>query len=154
MLAETLNRRDFMRTTGLLAAAAILPWQLTGCGDGADISTDWETRATELEGLTAIRTEINPGPWGEKVGGHLPTVEVASDKSSVTVRTNHGMSEEHYISTIYIRDQDGVVIGLQEFSPSDAEPVAMFTLPLGTTSVTAYSYCNLHDHWMTEAYTL
>lgn len=154
MIATELNRRDFLKTTGLLATAAFLPTQLIGCGDGADVNNDWETRATELEALTEVRTEANPGPWSEKVGGHLPAVEFDMDNTNVTVRTSHGMSEDHYITTIYIRDQNGVVVGLKELNPTDSEAAADFTLPEGTTAITAYSYCNLHDHWMTESVTI
>lgn len=78
------------------------------------------------------------------------------DKSlnEVTVVTNHGMSEEHYITTIYVRNQNGLVVGLKEFSPTDVEAKVIFHLPKGTTKVTAYSNCNLHDHWMTEPVTI
>lgn len=159
MLNSSLDRREFFKRTTLLAGVAFLPAKLIGCGteeEGTEVNTLWESRATDLESMAGkqIRTEADPGPWEAKVGGHLPEMTVDNALNQVTVVTNHGMSEEHYITTIYVRDQKGFVVGLKEFSPTDAEAKVIFPLPKGTTSVTAYSNCNLHDHWMTEPVTI
>ena len=145
-----INRRSFMKAAGILGAVALVPTQFLGCGDGSTTTNDaWETRASELEGLQDIRTAAKPGPWAEKVGGHLPALSFDANGAAV-VTVDHAMSEEHFISTIYIKDQDGLVMGAQEFSGTDAAPTVTFTLPKGTTEVTAYAYCNLHDLWMAD----
>jgi len=63
----------------------------------------------------------------------------------------HPMSSSHYISTIYIKDQNDDVVFLLQFDPnaivSSTIPVATFTLPPSVTSVTPYEYCNLHGLW-------
>jgi desulfoferrodoxin (superoxide reductase-like protein) len=154
-MTPTLNRRDFLKQSGVLASLAFLP-SLVGCGTGSDdevsINSTWESRATELEAKADIRTANKPGPWGEKVAGHLPAVDVEHTSKQLTVATAHGMSEEHYITTLYVRNQDGIVIGLKEFSPTDAEPKAVFSYPKGTTKITVYSHCNKHDNWMIEMF--
>ena len=157
--SDAMDRRSFIKTSGLLATVAFIPTQLWGCGDGVDevtVNEDWETRAGELESRPGkdVLSADNPGEWAEKIGGHVPQVELNMGEGSITVRTNHGMSEDHYIPTLYVRNQDGIVVGLQEFSGTDAEPVATFTLPKGTKSVIAYSFCNLHDHWKSESTTV
>ena len=157
--SEVMDRRSFIKTSGLLATVAFIPSQLWGCGDAVDevtVNADWEARAGDLEsrpGKEVLCSE-NPSEWSGKVEGHVPQVELNMGEGSITVRTNHGMSEEHYIPALYVRNQDGIVVGLQEFSGTDTEPVAMFTLPKGTMSVIAYSFCKLHDHWKSESTTV
>ena len=154
-MTTNLNRRDFLKQSGVLASLAFLP-SLVGCGSNSDsdvsIDSGWETRADELEAKADIRTANKPGPWGEKVAGHLPAVAVERNSKQLTVVTAHGMSDEHYITTLYVRNQDGIVIGLKEFSPTDTEPKAVFTYPKGTTKISVYSHCNKHDNWMIEKF--
>lgn len=58
---------------------------------------------------------------------------------------------EHYVSTIYVKTDTGVVAGLIEFSSSDASPPSVtFVLPAGTKTVTAYEYCNIHGLWASK----
>ena len=159
MLDSNLDRREFFKRTTLLAGVAFIPFKLIGCGteeESSEVNAAWESRATDLESMAGkeIRTAAKPGPWEAKVGGHLPEMTVDNALNQVTVVTNHGMSEEHYITTIYVRDQNRLVVGLKEFFPTDAEARVIFPLPKGTTSVTAYSNCNLHDHWKTEPVTI
>ena len=65
------------------------------------------------------------------------------------------MTEAHWLTTIYGRDQDGVVIHLIEFVARGAgaatAATTSFSIPSGTTSMTAYAYCNLHDAWSSVA---
>jgi desulfoferrodoxin (superoxide reductase-like protein) len=61
------------------------------------------------------------------------------------------MTPEHHITTHYIKNQKGIVIGLKEFAATDTEAKSTFTLPKGTTSLTVCSNCNLHDLWSAPA---
>ena len=155
-LNQPLNRRSFIKRTSALIGLSLLPIPLTRCGaltpgiDEVTIDQAWEDRASELEAHGELRTATNPGPWAEKIGGHLPAVSLEAGSGQLTVITSHGMNADHYITTLYIRNQDGIVIGLKEFSPQDPEAKAVFTYPKGTIKVQAFSFCNLHDHWMAE----
>ena len=52
---------------------------------------------------------------------------------------------------IFVRDQAGHVIHLQELTARGAGVMTAATTTFrprtGTTSITAYAYCNLHDLW-------
>jgi desulfoferrodoxin (superoxide reductase-like protein) len=56
----------------------------------------------------------------------------------VTIVTKHPMTPEHHITTHYIKNQKGVVIGLKEFASTDTEAKSTFALPKGTTALTVY----------------
>lgn len=57
----------------------------------------------------------------------------------------------HYITTIYLRgvvDGKDVVVGLWEFSSTDAAPPTVrFVIPAGVKSVVAHEWCTLHGLW-------
>ena len=97
---------------------------------------------------TALTWE-DPGEWVDKAPSHVPSVTIEAGKA--TISTEHVMSNAHYITHQYLRDQDGVLIGLVEHANDDEGATATSTLPSGTTQVTAYSYCNLHDLWISDA---
>lgn len=62
---------------------------------------------------------------------------------------------EHYVTTIYVKTDTGVVAGLIEFTSSDpAPPSVTFVVPPGTKSVTAYEFCNLHGLWASKPLTV
>eukprot|EP00754_Rhynchopus_humris_P012846 Rhum_TRINITY_DN14307_c1_g1::Rhum_TRINITY_DN14307_c1_g1_i2::g.79716::m.79716 len=50
----------------------------------------------------------------------------------------------HFIDVIYVKNQDGTVIAAGSMSPVGGQPVLEFEVPVGTTSVTAYAFCNTH----------
>ncbi|OAD21094.1 Desulfoferrodoxin, ferrous iron-binding region domain protein, partial [Candidatus Thiomargarita nelsonii] len=96
-----------------------------------------------------VYTAENPGQWAKKVGGHLPKVSIEGNK--ITITTDHGMSEKHYIVRHTLVSEDGKVLGAKTFSPSDEEAVSTFDLPEGPISkLYATSFCNKHDLWVTE----
>lgn len=141
---------------------------------------NWESRAKQLEASGNIYTEAAPGPWAGKERSHVPTIVADTMmKNRVTVLVNHVMQKatlvdggvpdagdagedadaapvqvttpEHYVTTIYVRTDTGVVAGLVEFSSSDASPPSVtFVLPAGTKSVTAYENCNIHGLWASK----
>jgi len=65
-----------------------------------------------------------------------------------------GRTRGRWIDHIYLRDRDGVVVGLQVFDGTGADAPATFSLPDASTSVTPYSSCNLHGLWMGDSGTL
>lgn len=148
-----MHRREMLQSTlGLVTAAAAVPF-LAACSDddgGAPINEAWEERASGLE-ATGTYTATSPGPWAGKEAGHVPAITAAG-----LIETMHGQTvndpeeEDHYITTLYVRDQDGVVIYLTELDGTEEAPTASFTPPEGTTQMTAYSYCNLHGLWMSD----
>ncbi len=143
------NRRQFLKHAATIATVVAVP-ALTGCDDGEEnsgpeINMAWEDRATELEATTW--TADNPG---DKPEVHLPEVTYNAGARTMTVSVPHVMEAGHYITTIYIRDQDGVVLGLQEYETPSADgdpPSVDLSLHESTTAVVAYAYCNLHQNW-------
>jgi desulfoferrodoxin-like iron-binding protein len=157
-----MQRREMLKTTmGLFATAAAVPL-LAACGsddpEGAPVNDAWETRASELEASqSAEYTAAAPGPWAGKEGGHVPSL---TSGATATIETMHGQTvgvpdeDDHFITTLYVKDQDGVVIHLLELDGSEEAPTSSFTPPEGTTQMTAYSYCNLHGLWMSDTVTV
>jgi desulfoferrodoxin (superoxide reductase-like protein) len=148
-----MNRRAFLGLVGATAVAT--PACTLGVGDAPEPTsgvTDpaWEIRATQLEQANGIFTAAAPGMWAGKEATHVPSVAFNAD-GSVTVSTTHGVAEDHWITTIFVRDQRGDVIHLKEFVGRGTGVVAAatttFTPRAGTTSITAYAYCNKHDLW-------
>ena len=102
--------------------------------------------AFEAEG---VLTAAQPGPWEGKAPGHVPQVTFQPG-GGVELFTDHPMSPEHYITAQYVKDQDGNVLGFATHEGTDAEARARFTLPAGTTQITAYSHCNRHGDWSAD----
>ena len=160
------NRREFLKRSSLVAVTVAVPAWVLGCGSkspspkgpgGGDMSggdmaaaepnSEWEARASELESNTVLTT-AEPGDWDGKAGSHVP--QVSFEDGAAVIFTGHPMTEEHWITVHYIKNQDGMVIGLQEYAGTDAEAKTSFELPEGTTEITAYSHCNKHDHWSAD----
>ncbi|MEN8141566.1 MAG: desulfoferrodoxin family protein [Thermodesulfobacteriota bacterium] len=130
-----MNRRNFLKTSMAVAAATTI----SGAG-----------KAMACSSLTGIvYSSSNQGKWQGKAGSHAPQVKVSG--SSVEVTTKHGMAQKHYIVRQTLIGADGTVLGEKTFTPAD-KPTATFTLPAGYKGhITATSFCNLHDLWITEA---
>lgn len=74
---------------------------------------------------------------------HVPVIEVVDGGYKVTVGTTlHPMTEAHYIEWIELLE--GSTLQKKFLQPGDA-PEAIFKTDAKT--VTARSYCNLHDFW-------
>ncbi len=131
------KRRDFIKTALALAA-------------GATLGKSTIARAgSKLEFSGVIYTAENPGKWDKKVNSHAPKVKV--DGKKVTIKTLHGMSEEHYIVRHTLVCEHGKVLGEKTFYPSDKKAVSTFTLPeKHAKKLYATSFCNKHDLWVTE----
>jgi superoxide reductase len=119
--------------------------------DVADGSAEYTAYAFcnlhEVWSAPLVRTGDRPGPWPDKVNSHTPTITIDGD--SATVVTPHPMSEEHYIVSLYITDQEGNMISKVQLNPTDnPEATHTFELPSEVTSVTPWSLCDDHDLWM------
>jgi len=97
-------------------------------------------------------TKENPGRWGKKIAGHLPSVEVSKGSKGVKVQvfTAHGMSGyEHYIVKHVILDKDFNYIDEKMFDPmKDKAAVSEFDLGKYKGTLNVLSVCNKHDTWL------
>ena len=60
---------------------------------------------------------------------HLPSIAI--DGNQVTVETNHGMSNKHFIVRHTLISKDGEVLGEKTFTPDDDDAISSYTLPDG-----------------------
>jgi superoxide reductase len=96
-----------------------------------------------------VFTNDNAGRWKAKKGSHLPKIEAAGGK--VTISTKHAQSDDHYIVRHTLLLEDGTVVGSTTFTPED-KPLSEYELPSNYTGkIFATSFCNLHDLWLNEA---
>lgn len=146
------HHRDPIKSLVILALVAAVPI-VHGCTsnqEGPEIDPRWEDRAAELGRLT--RSDDDPGPFNPDM--HVPYSSYDASRRMVTVDVPHAMESGHRITAIYIRDQDGIVIGFHELpTPTGGEeaPSVEFVLHETTTAIVAYAHCNLHDNWMEPA---
>ena len=130
------NRRNFLKI-GLIAAAGLTSSHvLASPGKGKDLPDN------------IIYSEDKPGRWPKKAGSHLPEVTVEGRK--VSIKTDHGMSELHYIVRHTLVAENGDVLGEKTFSPTDEEAISVFEVPEGYSRLYATSFCNKHDLWIKE----
>lgn len=89
------------------------------------------------------------GIWDGKAGSHAPVIEVAGRK--VSVETKHGMDDAHFIVRHTLVLKDGSLLGGKSFKPGD-EAKSDYELPEGYKGeITATSFCNMHDLWITKS---
>lgn len=115
--------------------------------DNDDQARLWQARADQLEAYGQVLTEADPGRFPDKIAVHVPIIQIADGQVKVTL--NHPMAAEHWITTVYVRDQSQRVVWLQEFTPKDQKAEITFPRP-AATQIVAYGFCNLHDHWKSE----
>ena len=133
------DRRTFIKTgvAALVGLSAVSPLL-------ANVSKS--EKEINLPGL--IYNEKHPGKWKLKVDSHLPKISISGSQVSIT--TDHGMSEIHYIVRHTLVDKNGNVIGSKTFYPTD-EPKSSFDIPQGYKGkLFATSFCNKHDFWVKE----
>ncbi|MEE9613924.1 MAG: desulfoferrodoxin family protein [Thermodesulfobacteriota bacterium] len=96
-----------------------------------------------------VYTEAAQGKWEGKAGSHAPKVSVEEGK--LTIKTEHPMTEPHFIVRHTLVTEAGEVIGEKTFTAGDEEAASVFELPSGVEGkLFATSFCNLHDLWLTE----
>jgi desulfoferrodoxin (superoxide reductase-like protein) len=163
MKKTSFDRRKFLGGVGVASLFA-----LSGCAgetefQGKKADAVWQERVTQLENYTRLGygefSTANPGKWTGKEATHVPMVQ----QSGYTVQAyvTHPMDVDHWITTIYAKDQGGKIIYLKEFIPNAVEsdkepeyPAIDFDVPVGTTSFTVYAFCNKHDNWITDTFTV
>lgn len=131
------DRRNFLKIS-MIAAAGIAGGKVMAKGGGDNDKLP----------QNIIYSEDDPGRWPAKAGSHLP--EVTVDGNKVTVKTDHGMSEVHYIVRHTLVAENGDVLGKKTFYPTDEQAVSSFEIPDGYSKLYATSFCNKHDLWITE----
>lgn len=98
-------------------------------------------------------------PYDQSSGAkHTPFITFEDGMATVTVGDGnpyHPMtasadpSTVHFVSHIYVMDQNGNIVHLESLDPVEGSPaVTTFEVPSGATSLTAYEWCNLHGLWM------
>ena len=123
-------------------------------------------------------TNEAPGPFAGKERSHVPQVTIQSDGVAIVLvshvmdagspATDAGAPEggllpglldagyvdsggprpPHYVSTIWVTDDQGRVIFMKQFLPTDAAPPFIaLAIPEGTKTIRAYEHCNLHGVW-------
>lgn len=63
------------------------------------------------------------------------------------------MAEDHFIELIWAKNEAGAVVASVKLGPND-KPELTFPVPEGTTTLTAFEYCNKHGTWSSEAVAL
>lgn len=134
------NRRKFMKTS-LFVGVGIAGASLTAC-----TSENKKPKNNLSKGI--LYSSENQGRWQGKDGSHAPAISV--NGKTVTVETNHGMSESHYIVKHSLLSESGEILGETIFSPKDDRAISTFELKDIPTELTATSFCNLHDMWISK----
>ena len=135
------NRRDFLKRGAVLASAVVVSAPL--------MAKSKSEKSKKISFPGVIYTEEEQGKWDGKAGSHLPKVSVKGNK--VTVLTQHGMSESHYIVRHTLVNEEGKMIGSKTFSGSDEKAESTFELPKDCKGkLYATSFCNKHDFWVKE----
>ncbi len=133
------NRRTFIKTSLLIASGVAVSTAVFAKG---------KDKNSKFPGV--IYTTKDQGQWEGKAGSHAPKVTIEGSK--VTLFTDHGMSERHYIVRHTLVTDKGEVLGSKTFYPNvDEEARSTYDLPENYTGkLYATSFCNKHDFWVTE----
>lgn len=160
------TRRELIKYGGAIAVAVQVPSFLIGCSREdleplkgnttltprtvrkKVINEQWEQRAKQLEDSGIIKSRENiedHHSTDEELKNHLP--QITFGHNAIAMRVPHTMEPSHFITTVYVRDQDKRVFGLKELLPVDKIAWASFMVPAGTTKIYAFAFCSVHDHW-------
>ena len=135
------NRREFLKRSALITSGLAVSAPLLANSNSA--------KSSDINLPGVIFTDDVQGKWDGKAGSHVPKVTV--DGNKVTLVTEHGMSESHYIVRHTLVNQAGKMIGAQTFSGTDEKAESTFELPAGCSGkLYATSFCNKHDFWLKE----
>ena len=129
-----MRRRDFAKSAFLSATVAA-------------IAIPAVSEAENAGGLqNVVFSSADTGHWGSAVAAkHIPEVTVAG--GTVSIKTPHPQSEDHYIVSHTVVLAGGKFLSRKTFSYKD-EPVSEHKLPDGYSgSITVTSTCNRHDIW-------
>ncbi len=144
-----MDRRHFVRLSGLGGMAAFLMGRATGVAAGQE-----QPKAHGFAGSVYYTAE-NPGRWSKKVGGHMPVIQIQKegDQVEVKITTPHEMNDyEHYIVKHVLFDQNKQLIGETLFDPTkDKAAISTYQLKNYSGKLYAVSLCNKHDAWLGSA---
>ena len=86
---------------------------------------------------------------------HIPYIKLNDDGVTASVLVGkedvsvHPMDTFHFITEIYIMDDMGTIVLMSSLDPTVANVASLdFNIPKGATTLTAYSWCNIHGHWV------
>jgi len=103
-----------------------------------------------------VFTLKHPHEWQGKETKHAPFVTISGEKAKIQVGSPvpHGVDLGHYIDFIWAKNQNGAIIATKRIGKVPRNmakaPVFTFAIPDGTTSITAFSSCNIHGVWSSE----
>jgi desulfoferrodoxin-like iron-binding protein len=155
---QTQRRLAQGRWKRVRACALAVGVALAGCmadvgvpGETNPRNAEFEAEAALLEG-GQVHSSASPLP-GASLAAHVPLLSMAGD--TATVRVPHPMTSEHYITTVYLRDQDDIVLALYAFAqpvPGEDEASVDQAIPVfvPVRAVTAYAHCNQHGVWKSD----
>ena len=93
-----------------------------------------------------VFTAEDPGHWAGLEAIHVPEITVSG--STLTVKTNHPMTQPHFIVSHTFVLEGGTFLSRKTFFYTD-QPVSEHTLPAGYKGrIIVTSTCNLHDLWV------
>lgn len=139
------NRRNFIKTTLLVASGLAVSGTAFAKGN---LPAGKGGKTPKFSGI--IYSENDEGYWEGKAGSHAPKITI--NGSNVTILTEHGMSDRHFIVRHTLVTPQGEVLGTRTFYPNeDEKAVSTHDLPAGFSGkLYATSFCNKHDFWVTE----
>ena len=89
--------------------------------------------------------ELTANTVDAAVEKHVPVINVVGNKVIIEIGSApHPMTEEHYISWVYIETEKG---GQRKELRPGSKPYIEFALTEDDTFESAYAYCNLHGLW-------
>ena len=89
--------------------------------------------------------ELTPNTTDASTEKHVPVITVDGNKVVVEIGSvPHPMTEEHYISWVYIQTKKG---GQRKELFPNSEPHVGFVLTEDDKLESVYAYCNLHGLW-------
>ena len=125
----------------------VTPWALCDDHDlwvGQSMSVEVAGKIQGWEAPDNVLTSDEPGQWADKVAGHYPVAMIEGNIISVSVY--HPMDDDHYIEAIYLKDENGYVVGYEEFVPGETA-YSEFEVLTPAGEYMAYAVCNLHQNW-------
>ena len=149
-----MDRASFLRKSLMgFSVGIVTPSLIAACSNNTASTNDTED---DSKAGGVYYTAEASGRWTEKVGGHLPQIELEKmddQNTKVKVVTTHPMKGyEHYIIKHQILDSNFDYIDEKFFDPNtDLDPVSEFILTNYTGPLYALSFCNIHDVWLNQA---
>ncbi|MEZ0172924.1 MAG: hypothetical protein AB9Q20_01215 [Candidatus Reddybacter sp.] len=144
-----MDRRKFIRVAFGGAVAGIIAPSL------AIASSSKSAASAPIMAGGVYFTKANPGRWSEKVGGHLPTIELvkSADDAVVNIATAHGMDAyAHYIVKHVVLDKDFNFIVEHMFDPTkDKVPISEISVGTYRGLINVLNVCNKNDTWLNSA---